>query len=121
MSSTQLPALPQGSTGTPLVLAVNDRLRRIAQTASTTTTAVETAQTAADAAQSSADEAAKNALQAAKNLSDVPDKLAARTNLAAVSRIVIGNDLGTASATYSQTQMAEVIAMLGTIITALDA
>jgi hypothetical protein len=121
MSTTQLPALPQGATGTPLVLAVNDRLRRIAQSAQMTTDAAATAQSAADAAQTSANEAAKNALQAAKNLADVPDKLAARTNLAAVSRIVIGNDLGTASATYSQTQMAEVIALIGDILTALDA
>jgi hypothetical protein len=63
--SNQLPALPQGATGAPLVLAVNDRLRRIAQSTTTVTDAAATAQTSADAAQASAD-AANEAIEKAK-------------------------------------------------------
>jgi hypothetical protein len=63
--SNQLPALPQGATGAPLVLAVNDRLRRITQSTATVTDAAATAQSAADTAQAGAD-AANEAIEKAK-------------------------------------------------------
>jgi hypothetical protein len=115
--SNQLPALPQGATGAPLVLAVNDRLRRIAQSTTTVTDAAAAAQSSADAAAKTAD----GALQAAENLSDVPNKVTACANLNAVTRIIIGFSPGSASATYNQTQMAEVIGAINSIITALNA
>jgi hypothetical protein len=120
---TQLPALPQGATGAPLVLAVNDRLRRIAQSTATTTDAAATAQTAADAAQASADAAAKTAdgaLQAASNLSDVPNKTTALLNIGAVTRTTLTFAYGSASATYSQAEMTAVINAINQILVALQ-
>jgi hypothetical protein len=117
----QLTPLAQGTTGNGVVLAVNDRLRRISQANEEAATATATAQSSADAAQASADAAQASALQADKNLSDVPNKPLARQNLAAVSRTTIVASLGTAGTTYNQAQMAEVITVLNQIITALDA
>ena len=117
----QLAALPQGTAGNGIVLAVNDRLRRVAQSADEATTAAANAQTSADGAQSSANAAQASSLQISKNLLDVGSIPTARANLDAVSRTEIVVSLGTASATYNVAQINLIISTLNEIITALNA
>jgi len=103
------------------VSIVNDRIRRVLDsTVTVQETSLRLSQNLSDVPDKEAARKNLAVLAIAKNLKDVKDVAESRKNLDVVKRITLVDPLGAATSTYSAAQMGQVITLLGQIVNALQ-